>query len=294
MLTPLYSGKVRDIYDAGEGRLLMVASDRISAFDVVMAEPVPNKGRVLTALTDFWLREMADVVPGHLIATDPSEFPQPVAGLPDLAGRSMLVHKAEMLPIECVVRGYISGSAWSEYVGAGTVNGTAIASGLVQSQQLPEPLFTPSTKATDGHDENITFDQAVEIVGDRAVVEQASAISLEVYARASERAREKGIIIADTKFELGFIDGRLALCDEVLTPDSSRFWATESYRPGTVPPSFDKQPVRDWLEAAGWDKNPPPPALPEAVVRSTSERYAAAYELITGRPFSSWPGVVTL
>ena len=291
MPAPLYSGKVRDIYAAGNDRLLMVTSDRISAFDVVMAEPVPDKGRVLTALTDYWLHEMRDVVAGHLVSTDPADFPPPLRELPDLDGRSMLVRKADMLPIECVVRGYISGSAWSEYNRSGTVNGTSMPAGLVQSQQLPEPLFTPSTKATDGHDENITFDQAVEIVGDRKLVQKAAEISLEVYARGSERARERGIIIADTKFELGFIDGELALCDEVLTPDSSRFWATDSYQPGTVPPSFDKQPVRDWLEQSGWDKSPPPPPLPPEVVSATAKRYATAYEVITGRPFSSWPGV---
>ena len=291
MLAPIYSGKVRDIYDAGDDRLLMVASDRLSAFDVVMAEPVPDKGRVLTAFTSFWLDEMADIVAGHLISVDPADFPDGASTLPDLAGRSMLVHKAEMLPIECIVRGYVSGSAWQEYHRSGTINGTALAPGLLQSERLPEPIFTPSTKATTGHDENITFDRAVEIVGDRNVVEAAAEVSLEVYLRAAERARERGIIIADTKFELGFVDGRLTLCDEVLTPDSSRFWATESYEPGSVPPSFDKQPVRDWLEETGWDKRPPPPALPDDVVLATSRRYVAAYELITGRPFSAWPGV---
>jgi phosphoribosylaminoimidazole-succinocarboxamide synthase len=266
----LYSGKVRDIYDAGDDTLLMVTSDRISAFDVVLDQPIPHKGRVLTALTEFWLAQMDDIVPNHLIKVD---------------GASMLVRKAEMLPIECIVRGYLSGSAWKEYTRSGTVHGRPLPPGLRESEQLPDPLFTPSTKAAAGdHDENISFEQAAALVGEDVAAE-AAAISLRVYERAAARAAAAGIIIADTKFELGWIDGKLALCDEVLTPDSSRFWAASAWQPGTTPPSFDKQPVRDWLESTGWDKRPPAPPLPAEVVQATSERYVSAYERLTGRPF---------
>ena len=266
----LHSGKVRDVYDAGDDRLLMVASDRISAFDVVLAEPIPDKGRVLTGLTAFWLAEMADVAPSHLLGVEPD-------------GRSMLVRRAEMLPIECIVRGHLSGSAWKEYRTSGTVHGMAVPPGLRESEPLPEPLFTPSTKAAIGeHDENISVERAVEMVG-ADVVEEAARVSLEIFVRAAERTAEAGLILADTKFELGWIDGRLAVCDEVLTPDSSRFWEASAWAPGTTPPSFDKQPVRDWLEATGWDKRPPPPALPPEVVDATRRRYLAAYERITGK-----------
>jgi phosphoribosylaminoimidazole-succinocarboxamide synthase len=266
----LYSGKVRDIYDAGDDRLLMVTSDRISAFDVVLDQPIPHKGRVLTGLTAFWLAQMDDIVPNHLISVD---------------GASMLVRKAEMLPIECIVRGHLSGSAWKEYTANGTVHGRPLPSGLRQSEQLPDPLFTPSTKAAVGdHDENISFEQAAELVG-KDVAAEAAAISITVYQRAAARAAAAGIIIADTKFELGWIDGRLALCDEVLTPDSSRFWEASAWAAGATPPSFDKQPVRDWLESSGWDKRPPAPPLPPEVVETTSERYVSAYERLTGKPF---------
>ena len=287
---PVYSGKVRDVYDAGDGLLLMVASDRISAFDVVMAEPVPHKGRVLTAMTDFWLDELADIAPSHLVAVDPARFPETVSGLPDVAGRAMLVRRADMLPIECIVRGHLSGSAWKEYRAAGTVHGTRMPAGLRESDRLPEPVFTPSTKAEEGHDENIGFDDAVKLVG-RELAEAARDISLAAYSRAAARASARGLIIADTKFELGIIDGRLSICDEVLTPDSSRFWPADEWQPGATPPSFDKQPVRDWLEATGWDKAPPPPALPDEVVAATSARYVAAYEMISGRKFADWYGV---
>jgi phosphoribosylaminoimidazole-succinocarboxamide synthase len=288
---PIYSGKVRDIYDAGDDNLLFVASDRISAFDVVMAEPIPDKGRVLTAITAFWLGVTGDLVPNHLVSLDPEDLPA------DWVGRTMLVRKAEMLSIECIVRGYISGSAWKEYKASGTMHGQKLPAGLQESEQLPEPVFTPSTKFTPaegetGHDENITFEQAVALVGKDAA-ERAREISLTVYQRAAAHAAERGIIIADTKFELGFIDGELALCDEVLTPDSSRFWDAATYQPGTTPPSYDKQPVRDWLEATGWDKSPPPPALPDEVVAASRERYATAYERISGERFSDWPGVGT-
>ena len=287
---PIYSGKVRDVYDAGDGLLLMVASDRISAFDVIMAEPVPHKGRVLTAFTDFWLDELSDVAPSHLVAVNPKEFPDSVADVPDAAGRSMLVRKADMLPIECIVRGYVSGSAWKEYKASGTVHGTQLPSGLQESARLPEAVFTPSTKAEEGHDENISFEAAVNLVG-QEMAEAARDISLRAYNRAAERAAQRGIIIADTKFELGLIDGRLSICDEVLTPDSSRFWPADRYAPGSTPPSYDKQPVRDWLENTGWDKTPPPPRLPDEVVEATSTRYTSAYEMITGLKLSDWFGV---
>ena len=286
-LSPIYSGKVREVYDAGDDRMLLVASDRISAFDVVMEEPIPDKGRVLTAISAFWFGLVADIAPTHLVSVDPADFPAGATDIADVAGRTMLVRRAEMLPIECIVRGYLSGSAWKEYRRSGTVHGLPLPGGLVESEQLPEPLFTPSTKATSGHDENISWDEAAAIVG-ADVVKEAAAISLAVYRRGAERAAARGIIIADTKFELGFIDGALALCDEVLTPDSSRFWDAATYAPGSTPPSFDKQPVRDWLEASGWDKRPPPPTLPDEIVRSTADRYVTAYERIAGRPFADW------
>ena len=285
-----YSGKVRDIYDAGDGRLLFVASDRVSAFDVVMAEPVPDKGRVLTAMSAFWLEKLADIAPSHLVSLDPADFPPGADDIDDAAGRTMLVRRAEMLPIECIVRGYVSGSAWKEYRASGTVHGTTMPSGMQESDRLPEPVFTPSTKANEGHDENISFEEAGRIVGED-VAGQAREISLAAYARAADWARARGIILADTKFELGWIDGELALCDEVLTPDSSRFWAEADWQPGRTPPSLDKQPLRDWLEASGWDKSPPPPPLPEVVVQSMRERYITAYERISGRRFADWLGV---
>jgi phosphoribosylaminoimidazole-succinocarboxamide synthase len=285
-LKHVYSGKVRDIYEVDDRHLLFVASDRISAFDVVMAEPIPDKGRVLTAMTAFWLEQVTDITPNHLVTLDPPTD----AGVADLVGRSMVVRKAEMLPIECIVRGYLSGSAWKEYQRSGTMHGQPLPAGLQQSDKLPAPVFTPSTKADTGHDENISFEQACDIVG-IDVAKAARDISLAVYERGSALAAERGIIIADTKFELGFIDGELALCDEVLTPDSSRFWPADEWIPGTTPPSFDKQPVRDRLEGTGWDKTPPPPALPQEVVDASRERYVAAYEKISGRSFADWPGV---
>ena len=290
-LKHIYSGKVRDIYDAGDGNLLFVASDRMSAFDVILNEPIPDKGRVLTAMTTFWLKELADLAPSHLVSVDPADFPEQARELTDVAGRAMLVRKADMLSIECIVRGYISGSAWKEYKSSGTVHGMPAPSGLKEADRLPEPLFTPSTKAETGHDENITFDQACEIVG-TDVAKQARELCLAAYQRGAGVAAENGLIVADTKFELGFIDGALAICDEVLTPDSSRFWPADEWKPGTNPPSFDKQPVRDWLEASGWDKTPPPPALPAEVVSQTRERYVTAYERVTGRSFTDWYGVV--
>ncbi len=291
-LPKLHSGKVRDVYDAGDGLLFMVASDRISAFDVVMTEPIVDKGKVLTGVTAYWLAEIADLVASHLVSTDVAAFPPEateISALNHLAGRAMLVRRAEMLPIECIVRGYLSGSGWKEYTASGTVCGIGLPEGLRQSDRLPEPLFTPSTKAASGHDENISPAQAAELVGPD-VYRQAEEVSLAVYARAAEAAAGRGLILADTKFELGFVDGVLTMCDEVLTPDSSRFWDLDTWKPGTSPPSFDKQPLRDWLEASGWDKAPPPPFLPYDVVRETHDRYLAAYERITGTAFSDWAG----
>jgi phosphoribosylaminoimidazole-succinocarboxamide synthase len=280
----LYSGKVRDMYDAGEGLLLIVASDRISAFDVVMGEHIPDKGRVLTAFSAFWFDHLADVVPNHLVATDVPDLPE------EWVGRVQLVHKAEMLPIECIVRGYLSGSAWKEYRTAGTMHGQRLPEGLRESDRLPTPVFTPSTKAETGHDVNISFDESVDLVG-RELAEQARDVSLELYRRGAAWAAERGIVIADTKFELGLVDGELVVADEVLTPDSSRFWPADQVTPGATPPSFDKQPLRDWLETQTWDKTPPAPALPEEIVRSTRARYVEAYERITGLSFADWPGV---
>jgi len=281
------SGKVREIYQLDDDRLVLVTSDRVSAFDVVMAEPIPNKGRVLTALSAFWLGELADVAPNHMLGVDVPDGAPP--GLEDLEGRVMVTRKAQMLPIECVVRGYLSGSAWAEYRRTGTMHGQPLPAGLRQSERLGEPVFTPSTKAVTGHDENISFAAAAELVG-ADTAKLAQEISLEAYRRGAAWAAQRGIIVADTKFELGFIDGELAICDEVLTPDSSRFWETELWQPGSTPPSFDKQPLRDWLEETGWDKAPPPPPLPAEVVRATSDRYRDAYERITGALLSDWPG----
>lgn len=291
-LTLVHSGKVRELYAAGDDQLLMVASDRISAFDVVLAEPIPDKGRVLTAMTVHWLDALSDLAPSHLVTVDPAELPAGAAALGDVAGRAMLVRRAEMLPVECIVRGYLAGSGWKEYQSSGTLHGMPLPAGLQQADRLPEPLFTPSTKATEGHDENISFEQTVDLIG-KETAAAARDLCVEAYRRAHAAAEAHGIIVADTKFELGFIDGTLALCDEVLTPDSSRFWPADVWQPGTNPPSFDKQPVRDWLEAQPWDKTPPAPALPAEVVRATSERYVTAYERICGRRLADWYGAAT-
>ncbi len=283
------------MYDAGDGLLLMVASDRISAFDVILGEPIPDKGRVLTAMTVHWAEALADLAPSHLVTADPAALPDGVDDLPGqegaapVAGRAMLVRRAEMLPIECIVRGYLAGSGYKEYQRSQTVHGIELPAGLRQADQLPEPLFTPSTKATEGHDVNISFDEAADIVG-KETAAAARDMCVEAYRRAAAAAERHGIIVADTKFELGFIDGELALCDELLTPDSSRFWPADAWEPGTNPPSFDKQPVRDWLEASGWDKQPPPPALPAEVVAATAERYRTAYERICDRSLADWYG----
>ena len=288
-LPHIYSGKVRDIYDAGDGRLLMVTSDRISAFDVVMDEPVLEKGRVLTAMSAFWFEQFADRIGSHLISTDLADLPES-ARKPEIAGRFMLCNRAEMLPIECIVRGYITGSAWKEYRTSGTMHGADLPAGLKESDRLPEPVFTPSTKAEVGdHDENISFDKAISIIGEE-LANKARDLSLALYSAGAELAAERGIIIADTKFEMGIVNGELVLADEVLTPDSSRFWPADEWVPGTTPPSFDKQPVRDYLDTLDWNKQAPPPALPPEVVDASAIRYREAYERITHRSLADWPG----
>ena len=291
-LPALHSGKVRELYDAGDGRLLMVASDRVSAFDVIMAEPIAQKGRVLTAMTCFWFEEMADVVPGALLTADPAEIDAALGGprLPaGWAGRAVLMRQAEMLPLECIVRGYLAGQAYEEYARSGTVHGMAMPEGLQLASKLETPLFTPSTKATEGHDLNIDFAAAVDLVG-AADALQAQRVCLELYRRAAARCAEAGFVLADTKFELGYVDGALALCDEVCTPDSSRLWPADQVVPGETPPAFDKQPLRDWLAAQPWDRTPPPPPLPPEVSSAMSERYIAAYERVTGRSLDDWYG----
>jgi phosphoribosylaminoimidazole-succinocarboxamide synthase len=278
----LARAKVRDVYDLGDS-LLIVASDRLSAFDVVMPNPIPDKGRVLTQLSLFWFKLLKGVVADHVLTADVREFPAALLPYSDqLEGRSMVVRRAEVLPVECVVRGYLAGSGWKEYRERGTVCGIALPAGLRESDRLPTPLFTPSTKATSGHDENITPERAAELVGAETYTAIESA-SLTVYQRAADHARERGIIIADTKFEFGRHGDSLLLVDEVLTPDSSRFWPVDDYEPGRGQKSFDKQPVRDYLEGIGWDKQPPAPVLPPEVVAGTSARYREAYRLLTGR-----------
>jgi phosphoribosylaminoimidazole-succinocarboxamide synthase len=278
---PCRRGKVRDVYDLGD-RLVIVATDRISAFDWVLPTGIPDKGRLLTALTLFWLEHLG--VPNHFLSTDLAAMgPAFAAQTEALGGRSMLVRKAEVVPFECVVRGYLAGSGWKEYRQHGTVCGLRLAPGLRESERLPEPIFTPATKAESGHDENVSFEHMADAVG-APLAEELRAKSVDVYRRALAHAETRGIILADTKFEWGRLpDGSTLLLDEVLTPDSSRFWPRESYEPGRSPPSYDKQYVRDWLESSGWDKNSPPPPLPEEVVQRTRGKYLEAYERLTGR-----------
>jgi phosphoribosylaminoimidazole-succinocarboxamide synthase len=275
-------GKVRDIYDAGEERLLLVASDRISTYDVVHPTPIPDKGKVLTGLTAFWLDRTADICPNHLLSL--TDVPE------EHRGRAMLVERLEMVPVECVVRGYITGSGWKDYLATGAVCGIELPAGLRESERLPEPIFTPATKAEIGdHDENVDFERAAEIVGDRPLLEELCRLSIAIYERAADHARDRGILLADTKFEFGRrADGTIVLGDEVLTPDSSRFWPADGYEPGRGQPSFDKQYVRDWATASGWDKSPPAPEIPADVVEGTRARYVDAYERITGEPFERW------
>jgi phosphoribosylaminoimidazole-succinocarboxamide synthase len=281
------SGKVREMYGFGD-RLLIVASDRISAFDVVLPTPIPDKGRVLTGLSKFWFGRTEELVPNHMLSTDLTAYPPEAQGAPDLAGRSMLVNRLTMLPIECVVRGYLVGSGWKDYQRTGTVCGHSLPEGMVEAQKLPKPLFTPSTKATDGHDENIDRDAGILLVGEERF-DRLAELSIRIYETAAEYALERGIIIADTKFEFGEDEtGRIVLGDEALTPDSSRFWPADEYATGGSPPSYDKQYVRDWLETLDWDKTPPGPAIPDEVVAGTRARYVEAYERLTGGSFDAY------
>jgi len=277
------SGKVRDVYTVGADQLLFVATDRISAFDYVLATGIPHKGRVLTQISLFWFDYLRDLVPNHMITADIVRYPEPLQRYAEqLRGRSMLVMRAEMFPVECVVRGYISGSAWKEYKASGQVCGIRLPAGLKESDQLPEPVFTPATKATTGHDENISFEEMSKLVGSE-VAQQLKEKSIAIYSKAAAYAREKGIILADTKFEFGRTAQGITLADEVLTPDSSRFWPADKYTPGMAQESFDKQYVRDYLEEIKWNKQPPAPALPDEVARRTSEKYVEAYHQLTGR-----------
>ena len=290
-LTHLYRGKVRDLYAVGEDHLLMVASDRMSAFDVVMHETIPNKGRVLTALTNYWLDELPEI-PRALVSCDPLVIETYVPGFlqaTELHGRSMLVRKAEMLPLECIVRARLAGQAYDEYRVTGRVHDMVAPEGLSLTDPFPEPWFTPSTKADEGHDENISVDRAEEIVGPELLA-RAQELCLALFSMAANRMAAAGLILADTKFELGFVDGELVVCDEILTPDSSRIWPADAVVPGETPPSFDKQPFRDWLATLSWDKTPPPPTVPDDVIALTATRYAAAFERVTSRPLNSWFG----
>ena len=279
-ISPAARGKVRDIYDAGD-KLLIVATDRLSAFDVILPTPIPDKGRVLTQLSLFWFDLLRDVIPNHVVSG--TELPQAFdAYREDLAGRSMLVRKTEPLPIECVVRGYVSGSGWKDYQATGKICGIALPAGLRESDRLPEPIFTPATKAATGHDENISFERAASLVGNERA-QRVRDVSLEIYRRAAAYAAPRGILLADTKFEFGLLNDELIWIDEALTPDSSRFWPAAQYRPGGPQPSFDKQFVRDYLESIHWPKTPPGPELPPEVVSATRGKYREAYRILTGR-----------
>ncbi len=279
----LARGKVRDIYALGD-RLLIVASDRISAFDYILATGIPDKGRVLTQLSVFWFDLLKDVTPTHFLTANVAEYPEAAQAYRDqLEGRSMLVKRARMMDIECVARGYLSGSGWKEYRETGRVCGIALPPGLRESDRLPEPIFTPSTKAQSGHDENISFERAIEMVGED-MAGRLRSLTLAVYSKAARYAETRGVLIADTKFEFGLFDDTLILADEVLTPDSSRFWPLETYKPGAAQPSYDKQYVRDYLESIHWNKQPPAPALPPEVAAKTSEKYKDAYQVLTGNP----------
>jgi phosphoribosylaminoimidazole-succinocarboxamide synthase len=275
-------GKVRDVYDFGD-RLLFVATDRISAFDYVLPNAIPRKGEVLTRLSQFWFDLLG--VSHHFLSDDPEQLPLPAGtDVASLRGRSMVVRRTEVIPIECVARGYLSGSGWKEYQQSGTVCGIPLPAGLEESSRLPAPIFTPATKAETGHDENISFEQTAQLIG-HSLAEQLRELTLAIYQRVCQHAAAKGIIIADTKFEFGLLDGQVILIDEVMTPDSSRFWPADLWQPGRGQASFDKQFVRDWLLSSGWDRNSPPPQLPEDVVQRTSARYIEAWERLTGLPF---------
>jgi phosphoribosylaminoimidazole-succinocarboxamide synthase len=280
-----YTGKVRDLYEVSHDRMLIVASDRISVFDVVLPDEIPDKGRVLTGLSTFWFEQTASIFPSHLVSSDPTDFPE-TAG-PDVAGRAMLVRATRPVRLECIARGYLFGSAWSEYVERGTVCGRTLPAGLRQAERLPEPIFTSTTKAEAGHDLPLTDAEAAELVG-AEMFEQLRDATLAIYRFAAEHASSCGLILADTKFEFGTVDDELLVIDEILTPDSSRYWPAEDYRVGASPPSFDKQYVRDYYLRLGWNQEPPAPALPREVVNGTRARYIEAYELLTGLSFDEW------
>ncbi len=284
-LPHLLSGKVRELYEVGHDRLLMVATDRISAFDVVFDESIPDKGRVLTALSCFWFDATAHLVPNHLISADPTDIPE-TAG-PDVAGRAMLVRAARPVPMECIVRGYLFGSAWEEYQAVGTVNGQPLPPGLREAEQLDTPIFTPSTKALEGHDRAITRAEGEALVGAEQY-DQLESMAITLYGFGAHHASSRGLVLADTKFEFGEIDGTLLVIDEMMTPDSSRYWPLDAYEIGSSPPSFDKQFVRDFLLGTGWDRTPPPPRLPDEIINGTRARYVEAYELISGLSFDEW------
>jgi phosphoribosylaminoimidazole-succinocarboxamide synthase len=285
-LPHLYSGKVRDLFEVGMDALLMVATDRVSVFDVVLPDAIPDKGRVLTALSYFWFERTKDIVPNHVISCDPTDFPE-IAG--DVAGRATLVHAARPIKLECVVRGYVFGHGWSEYAERGTVGGFSVPPGLRMADPLPEPLFTPTTKAESGHDVPVTADQAVELVGGD-IYERLRELSLALYRHGAQHAESCGLILADTKFEFGERDDEIIVIDEMMTPDSSRYWPRDAYEPGGSPPSFDKQYVRDFMDSTGWTHEPPAPAMPADVIANTRAKYVEAYELITDLAFSDWYG----
>jgi phosphoribosylaminoimidazole-succinocarboxamide synthase len=278
------SGKVRELFTIGDNQLLLVASDRISAYDVVLDRDIPDKGKVLTGLSHYWFEVTDSICPNHLVSVAAEDLPD---DMPDLAGRATLCKRADPIAIEFVVRGFLSGSGWKEYKNTQEVCGHRLPAGLTESDRLPEPILTPATKAVTGHDENITEAQAAEVAG-ADIYGKARGYALEIYKKAADIALERGVIIADTKFEFGLYDGEVILIDEVLTPDSSRFWPADDYRPGGPQPSFDKQFVRDWLDSTGWDHSPPAPELPDEVVEATRRRYVEAYERVSGRPFDSW------
>jgi phosphoribosylaminoimidazole-succinocarboxamide synthase len=283
-LRRLTSGKVRDLYEVDDQHLLLVCTDRVSAFDVVLDDPIPGKGEVLTGLTRFWLERLADLIPNHLVGWRAADLP---AGARPLAGRAMLVRRLEMIPFECVARGYLVGSGWKDYQASGAVCGIPLPAGLRQADRLPEPIFTPATKAASGHDVNVGEAELAAALGPE-LTGRLRDLTLEVYRRGAVHAAKRGILLADTKLEFGLDGDRLVLADEVLTPDSSRFWPAGAWAPDSSPPSFDKQYLRDWLEASGWDKNPPPPALPPDVVAGTAARYREAYERLTGEPLDAF------
>jgi phosphoribosylaminoimidazole-succinocarboxamide synthase len=288
----VYTGKVRDLYDVDDHHLLMVASDRLSAFDVVMGEAIPEKGRVLTGITNFWIKEFDSAAPSALVSCDPSVIDHSVPGFAEHTpwhGRAMLVRKAEMMPIECIVRGRLAGQAHDEYIARGTVHEMIVPPGMKLTDPFAEPMFTPSTKAASGHDVNISVERASLLVG-AELLHHAQTLCVDLFTRAAVELATKGLVLADTKFELGFVDGDLVFCDEVITPDSSRIWPAADVHSGETPPSFDKQPFRDWLTALSWDRIPPPPKVPEDVVASTSTRYVDAYERVTGHSLDDWYG----